>query len=616
MKQKVLRLCIMLIAFAMLPSMTEAKKIKFGNYITYDGKIENGLPMGAGKLIIVNKDPKVKKPAIVEGIFDGWKVGSIGDPALVHFYSQDYYPYYFGQTEIQIAEDGSTVTIKLISGTFIDSFNDISFDRETNYNIVMTCTPKEDGIYISSTPFDLEKQIKKEKDSKFRDKYHHHLPNEPFGQAYDSKGKVVDCYTWKSICTCQYEGKNNVKKSNYHEVFQGQFLHPNMKYIMRENTIEENYGEDTFVFEAKEVKDKNIFDIMLSFSKKVIEGTLNYQNDTLTLTDLNGKQHTVLYYDFGQWKLFEQPRLFDRGYSLENLGLRIIEGAAYTAARKLVGGREDTKAEFELGIAYLNGDGVKADKETGNRWIQHAYERGGQEAKAYLAEQEAKAEEELLKQAASYGAHQDDDGMLFVQNMKKIEAGTESAIINIGLCYQFGYGVDKNVTKAFEYYKKASNANDEAVKACGNFLMGMCYWKGEGTAKNQAQAFKSWTNYTDYSSKKFVDFNDWIGRWTNEELRQLVRPREMLGYKHYYHAQCYEQGIGTQKYLEEAIAFYAAAVQWKDIADAWYKLGYYAEKGKYATILGFIQDRNYIRQCYRKAAQLGSNQAKQALNRM
>lgn len=73
----------------------------------------------------------------------------------------------------------------------------------------------------------------------------------------------------------------------------------------------------------------------------------------------------------------------------------------------------------------------------------------------------------------------------------------------------------------------------------------------------------------------------------------MVRPRDMMGYKHYYHARCYEQGIGTQKYLEEAIAFYAA-VQWKDIADAWYKLGYYAEKGKYAAILGFIPDRNYI----------------------
>lgn len=206
--------------------------------------------------------------------------------------------------------------------------------------------------------------------------------------------------------------------------------------------------------------------------------------------------------------------------------------------------------------------------------------------------------------------------MFFAEKMKELEAGTESANVSIGLCYQFGYGIDKNMKKAFDYYKKASAASDKAVKACGEFLMGLCYWKGEGTAKNQVQAYKMWTNYTNYSKSNWGDFNDWCGRWSNEELKRLVKPKELMAYKHYYHAQCYEQGIGTQKYLEEAIGFYAAAVQWKDIADAWYKLGYYAERGKYGTILNGIPDRRFARQCYQKAAQLGSNQAKQALNRM
>ena len=95
----------------------------------------------------------------------------------------------------------------------------------------------------------------------------------------------------------------------------------------------------------------------------------------------------------------------------------------------------------------------------------------------------------------------------------------------------------------------------------------------------------------------------------------MAKPREMLAYKHYYHAQCYEQGIGTQKYLEEAIAFYNAAVQWADIADAWYKIGYYTEIGKWRSYYG-IPDRDYAKTCYRKAASLGSSKAKQALNRM
>ena len=87
MKQKEFMLCIMLMmAFAMLPIMGNAKKIKFGNYITYDGKVENGLPKGKGKLIIVNNDPDVKENAIVEGTFDGWTIGN-DLPASVYFYS-------------------------------------------------------------------------------------------------------------------------------------------------------------------------------------------------------------------------------------------------------------------------------------------------------------------------------------------------------------------------------------------------------------------------------------------------------------------------------------------------------------------------------------------------
>jgi hypothetical protein len=85
MKRSFFRLCLLFMALTMLASMAEAKKIKFGNYITYDGKVENDLPKGEGKLIIVNNAPGIKKPAIVEGTFDGWTVGSI-IPASVYFY--------------------------------------------------------------------------------------------------------------------------------------------------------------------------------------------------------------------------------------------------------------------------------------------------------------------------------------------------------------------------------------------------------------------------------------------------------------------------------------------------------------------------------------------------
>ena len=102
MKRSFFRLCLLFMALTMLASMAEAKKIKYGNYITYDGKVENDLPKGEGKLIIVNNAPGIKKPAIVEGTFDGWTVGNIL-PASVYFYSREYQPFFRGKTEIQIA---------------------------------------------------------------------------------------------------------------------------------------------------------------------------------------------------------------------------------------------------------------------------------------------------------------------------------------------------------------------------------------------------------------------------------------------------------------------------------------------------------------------------------
>lgn len=604
MKRSFFRLCLLFMALTMLVSMAEAKKIKFGNYITYDGKVENDLPKGEGKLIIVNNAPDIKKPAIVKGTFDGWTVGSI-IPASVYFYSQERGPFLRGKVEIKLAEDGSSVTFKPISGDFYDTSVGITLENMQSFSLTITCTPKEDGIYLTSEPFTCKNKVKGNTQSKFAEKYGSRLTlnysNPIWGDNWD----------WYSYSTYQYKGSYTPSLNDYLEVVKKD----GDEYTLREQWLTLKNDAGVFAY-SKDNLERLDF---IAFNKQIKEGVLEYQNDVLTLTDSQGKKHRVLYYDaYNQKvKIFEPSHIFDRGRkSLSELGMCIMEGGAYTAAKKLAVNNNDTKAMLELGIALLKGDGVKANEEEGNAWIQRAARNGGQEAQAYLEEQKAKAEAEQLKLAASYGAHQDAGGIFFAEKMKELEAGTESANVSLGLCYQFGYGIDKNMTKAFEYYKKASAANDKAVKACGEFLMGLCYWKGEGTAKNQVQAYKMWTNYTDYSKSNWADFNDWCGRWTNEGLKRLVNPKEMMAYKHYYHAQCYEQGIGTQKYLEEAVGFYAAAVQWKDIADAWYKLGYYAERGKYGTILNGIPDRRFARQCYQKAAQLGSNQAKQALNRM
>lgn len=350
-----------MIAFVMLPIVGNAKKIKFGNYITYDGKVENGLPKGEGKLIIVNNDPDVKKNAIVEGTFDGWTVGN-DLPASVYFYSKDFFPFFRGKTEIMIADDGSSVSFKLISGDFIDRAEGIQFHGITNYDIVMTCTPKEDGIYISSTPFVMVKEIKDKKESKYAEKYLN-LPS----------GKFI------SRCTCQYGGgKNNVKKSNFNEEI---VTDSGSKYVLSENTITWITNIGSFVYKNNDYSG-DWRDKILSFSKQILEGTLNYNDGILTLTDLQGHKHTVLYYDSHSKtiKEFEQYYLFEVGRNtLSKQGLKIIEGTAYTAAKNF-SSHPNTKDEFQLGLAFLKGDGVEIDEKEAYIWIDDAYKYGGKEA--------------------------------------------------------------------------------------------------------------------------------------------------------------------------------------------------------------------------------------------
>ena len=606
MKQKVFKTCVMLIAFFMLPSMTEAKKIKFGQFITYNGEVVDGMPKGKGKLIIENKNPYVKKPAIVEGTFDGWSVETLSS---AYFYSYEYTPSFSGKLIISIAEDGSSVSFKLLSGNLSTRYSNHVIKPEDNH--IVTCTPGTSNLLLTSTPFSFKRKISK-KESKFN-----------YGPTYN-----MGQHIWYSYTTYTLGGEI----VDYYEMVEEEYY---MDGKLR-TSIEAKIDENGFTL----IKDA--YSLTFDKSGKLIEYKNNQRNYVITFENgittfsKNGKKGIIYKYENGSIQTY-YPTIKYGNYSvatLENIERepeerKIFFDEAAEAATKSIAG--DPQGMYDLAMVFFDGSkvmpnlGVTYNQTEGERWIKEAAEKGNSKAIAYIKEKEEKRlaaikeeEEKQRKVFESYGAHQDEGGQFFVNNMEAIKAGTDRANICVGLCYQFGYGINKNLQKAFEYYKKAAEASDEKVKACGYFLMGMCYWKGEGTAKNQVQAYKAWTKYSNYTNSwaNWDDITDWIGKWTNNELIQLVKPREMLGYKLYYHAQCYEQGIGTQQYIDEAIGLYVAAVQWTDIADAWYKIGYYTEKGKWRAYFNGIPNRDYAAECYRKAASLGSSKAKQVLNRM
>lgn len=113
MKQSFIRFCLLLIALTMLPSMAEAKKIQFGQFISYDGKLNNeGKPEGKGSLVTVYGSMDVLK-----GIFSNGKVAE----AELLFCATDkknYLAKFEGTLEYEVATDGSEVTYKLLEGFF------------------------------------------------------------------------------------------------------------------------------------------------------------------------------------------------------------------------------------------------------------------------------------------------------------------------------------------------------------------------------------------------------------------------------------------------------------------------------------------------------------------
>ena len=66
----------------------------------------------------------------------------------------------------------------------------------------------------------------------------------------------------------------------------------------------------------------------------------------------------------------------------------------------------------------------------------------------------------------------------------RAEQGDADAQCNLGVCYQYGTGVEKDEQKAVEWYKKAA----EQRYANAQYSLGVCYNNGTGVEKDEQKA--------------------------------------------------------------------------------------------------------------------------------
>jgi len=163
----------------------------------------------------------------------------------------------------------------------------------------------------------------------------------------------------------------------------------------------------------------------------------------------------------------------------------------------------------------------------------------------------------------------------FDEFRKAEEQGDATAQHNLGVCYEYGKGVKKDLREAVKYYRKAAEQGIFQAQ----FALGTCYANGEGVGQDPDEAVKWYRKAAEQGDAK-AQFN--------------------LGCS-------YADGQGVEKDEREAVKWFRKAAEQGD-AKAQCRLGYC-----YVTGEGVEKDEREAVMWLRKAAEQGDAAANRAL---
>ncbi|MHB1082159.1 MAG: DnaJ domain-containing protein [Prosthecobacter sp.] len=232
---------------------------------------------------------------------------------------------------------------------------------------------------------------------------------------------------------------------------------------------------------------------------------------------------------------------------------------------RVKGQQGDKEAQFQLGQAYTNGDGVTKDPKEAVKWLQLAADQGHAEAQFNLGVVYANGE----------GVKEDPQESL-KWFRKAAEQGESKAQYAVGINYQTGIGVPKNTEEAANWYRKAADQGHPYAQ----FYLALCYSLGDGLPKNAAEAMK-W--YHKAAVQGHAEAQCFLGEgYANgdgvpKDEAEAVRWYRRAANQGYAAAQfflggCYSYGHGVAKSEDEAAYWYQRAAKQGD-ADAQSYLG-------------------------------------------
>ena len=135
------------------------------------------------------------------------------------------------------------------------------------------------------------------------------------------------------------------------------------------------------------------------------------------------------------------------------------------------------REQFQLGLAFHFGRGVKADMEEAARWFRCAAEQGHVEAQFNLG---------WAYHLAQGVAHDDAEAAKWW--CRAAEQGLAKAQNNLGMAYRKGVGVPQDDAEAVKWYRRAA----EQGHAKAQCSLGTAYGKGKGVPQDDAEAVKWW----------------------------------------------------------------------------------------------------------------------------
>ena len=144
--------------------------------------------------------------------------------------------------------------------------------------------------------------------------------------------------------------------------------------------------------------------------------------------------------------------------------------------------------------------------------------------------------------------------------MKSVEQGNSAAQCNAGYCYENGIGVGRDEVEAFRWYMKSAEQGDVTAQ----FNVGICYGNGIGVGRDEAEAFRWYMKSAEQGNSRaqcnagyYYENGIGVGRDEVEAFKWYMKSAEQgfdIAKKNVI--RCDENGIGVTKNLLQASLWY------------------------------------------------------------